>query len=70
MTCPVVSFDCRRFWSAHHSDIPRPKIDTHSVLLGVGRERVKEAKEIFLSGIEIGPEKVEPKSVIVEVIQR
>lgn len=31
--------------------------------------RVREAEEIFLSGTEIGTEKPEPKSVIVEVIQ-
>lgn len=35
-----------------------------------GEERLKEAEETFLAGIEIGPEKVEPKSVILEVIQR
>ncbi len=32
-------------------------------------ERVKEAEEMFLSGVETGNEKPEPKSVIVEVIE-
>lgn len=32
-------------------------------------ERVKDAEEIFLSGVEIGPERVEPRDIILEIIR-